>query len=127
MSIEDKMAEAIAQLLKQGKSDAAMKLLDALLIEDAQATKTVKMETRTKKENFPSRLKAVAVARRAEYQISGVYRVDLFYDDVQHHLNSLPAAVRCQRRIIERFNVGSKLAKAAWEWYSNRTHLSIAS
>jgi len=127
MSIYGKMAEAIAQLLDQGEVDAANKLLDALIRKEAQATKPSKPATRTKKANFPSRLKAVAVSRRPEYQIDGVYQVSLFHDDVQRHLDSLPASTRCQKRVREHFNAGTKLAKAAWVWYLTRGLHRIAS
>lgn len=127
MSIYGKMAEAIAQLLKHGEFAAANKLLDVLITKDAQATKPSKPATRTNKANFPSRLKAVAVSRRSEYQIGGVYQVNLFYNDVKRHLDSLPASTRCQRRVREHFNVGTKLAKAAWVWYLTRSHLAVAS
>ena len=123
MSIHGKMATAIAHLLEQGEIDAASKLLDAI---NAQATKTSKPTTRTKKENFPSRLKAVAVSRRPEYQSDGVYQVNLFYHDVKRHLDSLPASTRCQKRVREHFNAGTKLAKAAWVWYSTRGYLRVA-
>jgi hypothetical protein len=126
MSISDKLARGIALLLEQDETSAANELLDALIAKKAQASELDNLKQRTKKENFPSRLKSIAVSRRPEYQSAGVYQISLFYRDVSLYLNSLPAASRCQKRIRDHFNAGSKLSKEVWQWYQTRSHLSVA-